>query len=263
MAHRPLSNRIVKIRILPSSPDAGHLQHLVSFVIDGHLAIDAGCIGLCGPPGLQAEITTVVLTHSHLDHVCSLPMFAMNVIDSRGRGIVVSAPAPVLDSLRQDLFNWRLWPDFTSLKIDGRPLVQLAPLEPRRPTAFGGLTVTAIPVNHPVPTVAYLVEDDRSAVVFALDTGPTEEIWEVAARTPHVTTAFVDVAFPDEMSTLAEASGHMTPSLARTEMSRLPVHVRKIASHLKPAYYDRIIHQLDRLAIPNLSIGCPGHEYDS
>jgi cAMP phosphodiesterase len=252
----------VKIRILPSSPDAGHHQYLISFVVDGHLAIDAGCIGLCGPPAAQAGITSVVLTHSHLDHICSLPTFAMNVLDSSGRGIVVSAPSPVIDSLRRDVFNWRVWPDFTALKIDGRPLVQLAPLEPRRPTVFGGLTVTAIPVNHPVPTVAYLVEDDRSAALFALDTGPTEEIWEVASRTPHLTTAFVDVAFPDEMSTLAEASGHMTPSVARTNISRLRVDVRKIASHLKPAYYEQIVDQLGRLAIPNLSIGCPGHEYD-
>ena len=253
----------MKIRIVPSSPDAGHLQHLISFVVDGHLAIDAGCIGLCGSPELQAGITSVVLTHSHLDHICSLPMFAMNVLDSSGRGIVVSAPPPVIDSLRQDVFNWRVWPDFTSLKTGGRPLVQLAPLEPRQPTEFGGLTVTAIPVNHPVPTVAYLVEDGRSAVLFALDTGPTDEIWEIAGRMPHLTTAFVDVAFPDEMSTLAEASGHLTPSLARTEVRRLPVDVRKIASHLKPGYYGQIVDQLGRLTIPNLSVGCPGHEYDS
>jgi cAMP phosphodiesterase len=253
----------VKIRILPSSPDAGHIQHLISFVVDGHLAVDAGCIGLCGPPDAQAGITSIVLTHSHLDHICSLPIFAMNVLDSSGHGIIASAPPAVIDSLRQDVFNWRVWPDFTTLKIDDRPIVQLVPLEPRHPTDFGGTTVTAIPVNHPVPTVAYMVENGRSAVLFALDTGPTEEIWDVAVRTPHLTTAFIDVAFPDEMSTLAEASGHMTPSLARTEIRRLPGHVRKIACHLKPAYYDRIVDQLGRLAIPNLSIGCPGHEYEA
>jgi cAMP phosphodiesterase len=252
----------VKIRILPSSADAGHIQHLISFVVDDHLAVDAGCIGLCGSPDAQARITTILLTHSHIDHICSLPIFAMNVIDSAGRGVVVSAPASVLESLRQDVFNWRVWPDFTSMKIDGRPLVQLDPIEPRRPTQLGALTLTAIPLNHPVPTVAYLVEDGRSAVLFALDTGPTEEIWEVAARTPHLTMVFVDVAFPDEMGTLAEASGHLTPSLVQKEIGGLPEDVRKIASHLKPAYYDRIVDQLRRLAIPNLSIGCPGHEYE-
>jgi cAMP phosphodiesterase len=164
--------------------------------------------------------------------------------------------------LREDVFNWRVWPDFTSLKIDGQPLVQLAPLELRRQTELGGFGVTAIPVNHPVSNVAYMVEDKRSAVLFALDTGPTDEIWDVATRTPHLTTVFVDAGFPDDMGTLAEASGHMTPSLLRTELGRLSASVRKIACHLKPAYYDRIVDQLGGLEIPNLTIGCPGHEYD-
>jgi cAMP phosphodiesterase len=253
----------VKIRILPSSPDAGHLQPLISFVIDGHLAIDAGCIGFCGPPREQARISTIAVTHSHLDHICSLPIFAMNVVDSAARGIVVSAPAAVIDSLRQDIFNWRVWPDFTSLKIGGRPIVELSPIELRHRTELGGFMVTAIPVNHPVPTVGYLVEDERSAALFALDTGPTEEIWEVAARTRHLTTVFVDVAFPEELGTLAEASGHMTPSLACAAVGKLSADVRKIATHLKPAHYDRIVEQLGRLAIPNLSIGCPGNDYEA
>jgi hypothetical protein len=74
---------------------------------------------------------------------------------------------------------------------------------------------------------------------------------------------FVDVAFPDDASALAEASGHMTPSLVREEVSRLPVHVQKIACHLKPGYHDRIVDELGHLAIPGLSIGCPGREYEA
>ncbi len=252
----------MKVRILPSSPDCVHLQHLVSFVVDDRLAIDAGCLGLCGSLEAQARITSVVLTHSHLDHICSLPLFAMNVLDAARRCVQIAAPAAVIDSLSQDVFNWRVWPDFTKIKVEGRPIVTLQVIEPRCPVQIDGFTVTAIPVNHPVPTVGYLVDDGRSAVLFALDTGPTSEIWDVAARTPHLTAAFVDVAFPDEMRTLAEASGHLTPSMMRAEVERLPAGVRKIASHLKPAYYDRIVGELDGLAMANLSIGSPGHDYE-
>jgi len=252
----------VKVRILPSSPDAGHLQHLISFVVDDHLAIDAGCIGLCGTAASQARLTSVLLTHSHLDHICSLPIFAMNVFDAAGRGVVVTAPHAVIDTLQQDLFNWRVWPDFTTVMQNGQPLVRFEPLDVRRPVTFGGLTATAIPLNHPVPAVGYLVEDARSAVLFAVDTGPTDEIWDVAARHPTLTTVFVDVAFPEELASLAEATGHLTPTLARNAVARLPASVRKVAVHLKAGYYDRISAELERLAVPNLVVGCPGHEYE-
>lgn len=252
----------MKIRILPSSPDAGHLQHLISFVVDGRLAVDAGCVGLCGTPRAQTAITAVLLTHSHMDHVCSLPIFAMNVLDCAGLCITAYAPVAVIESLRQDLFNWRVWPDFTALDLEGRPLLTFVPIEPRRQTVIDGLTVTAIPVNHPVPTVGYLIDDGQSAVVFALDTGPTEEIWAVAGGNPRLKAAFIDVAFPDHMSELAQASGHLTPRLVCEQLARLPEAVARIAVHLKPAYHDRIVEELCRAGVPNLSVGRLGHDYE-
>lgn len=252
----------MKVRILPSAPGAEPLQHLVSFVIDGRLAVDAGCIGLCGTPGDQAAITSVLITHSHLDHICSLPIFAMNVADTASRGVTVHAPAAVIEALRQNVFNGRLWPDFTALVVTGKPLLAFEPIVPCRPTRIDGMTVTAVPLNHPVPTVGYLIDDGRSAVLFALDTGPTEAIWRLASRHPRLQAVFVDAAFPDELADLALASGHLTPRLVGDQVAALPAAVSRIAVHLKPAYYSRIVAQLDLAAIPGLSVGCVGMEYE-
>lgn len=252
----------MKVRILPSSPDAGHLQHLISFVVDDRLAIDAGCLGFCGTPRSQAAITTVLLTHSHMDHVCSLPIFAMNVLDCTGLGVTVHASGAVIDALRQDVFNERIWPDFTRLTENHRPLLAFEPVEPRRETTIGGFTVTAIPMNHPVPAVGYLVDDGQSAVLFALDTGPTKEIWEVAARHPRLKAVFIDMAFPDHQRALAEATGHLTPSLAREQLSGMPEAVVKIAAHLKAAYYEQIVEELNCASIRNLSVGRLGFDYE-
>jgi ribonuclease BN (tRNA processing enzyme) len=252
----------VRVRILPSSPGGGELQHLITFVVDGRLAIDAGCLGLCGTPQEQAAITSVFLTHSHADHVCSLPFFAMNVIDATGRGAVAHAPAAVVEALHEDLFNWRTWPDFTALRQDGRPMIELVAIEPRLPVACEGLTLTAIPVNHPVPTVAYVVDDGTAAVLFATDTGPTEEVWAVASRSARLKAAFIDVAFPDELADLAAITGHLTPGLARDEMAQLPAAVLKVAVHLKPALRERVAAQIEALANPNLVIGRMGWDYE-
>jgi len=252
----------VKIRILPSSPDASPLQHLISFVVDARLAVDAGSLGFCGTPAEQASIAHVVLTHSHADHVCSLPIFAMNVCDATGRGITVHGPDDVLESLRQDVFNWRVWPDFTSLSQNGRPMVTLERLAAREPVQLGDLEVTAIPVNHPVPTVAYLIDDGASAVLIAVDTGVTSEVWDVARRHPRLRAAFVDAAFPDDMSELARISGHLTPRLLAEQTAGLPADVVRVAVHLKPAFHERVAADLERAAIPNLTIGRPAHDYE-
>lgn len=252
----------MRVRILPSSPDAGDLQHLITFVVEGRLAIDAGCLGFCGTAREQAAVTSVFLTHSHADHVCSLPMFAMNVFDATGQGATVHAPADVVDCLHEDVFNWRTWPDFTALLNEGRPMIELITIEPRLPVTLDGLTLTAIPINHPVPTVAYLVDDGEAAVLFATDTGPTEEVWAVASRSPRLKAAFVDVAFPDEMEDLAAITGHLTPGLAHREVERLPADVLKVAVHLKPALRERIVSQLDARPVRNLAIGRIGYDYE-
>ncbi len=252
----------MKIRVLPSSPDLPHLQHLISFVVDGRLAIDAGCIGLCGTAASQVAITSVLLTHSHMDHIGSLPSFTINLLDAAGRGVTVHAPPAVIDSLRQDIFNGRVWPDLSLLSIGGQPMLNFVPIPHRQPFVLDGFTVTAIPINHPVPTVGYIVDDGRSAVLFTLDTGPTDEIWEVARAHPRLKAAFVDVAFPDDLRDLALATGHLTPSLVREQVARLPEAVPKLAAHLKPAYYDRIVDELGRAAVPNLSCARLGFDYE-
>jgi cAMP phosphodiesterase len=251
----------VKVQLLPSAPDSAR-QHLISFLIDRRLAVDAGCIGLWGTPQDQAAIRAVLLTHSHIDHVGSLPIFAMNVVDGGGTCARVYAPPPVIETLQQDLFNGRLWPDFTALKQDGVPLLTFEPIEPRQPFTVDGFAITAIPVNHPVPTVGYLIDDGRSAVLFATDTGPTEEIWRVASANPRLTAVFIDVAFPDAMRRWAEGSGHLTPRMALEELRWLPDTVRGLAVHLKASFHERLVEEVNGLRPSRLLLGQTGIDYE-
>ena len=252
----------MKVRILPSSADQTDLQHLITLLVDGHLAIDAGCLGLWGSPADQAGVTGVVLTHSHADHVCSLPMFVMNVADHAGRGVTVHAPRETIEVLRHDVFNGRIWPDFTAVRIDDRPLLEFRRIEPGQPMRIDGLTVTAIPVNHPVPTVAYLVDDGTAAVLAAADMAPTPALWEAARANPRLRAVFLDVAFPDEEGRMAERSGHLTPRLAHAEVARLPGDVARIAVHLKPAFRRRIVEQLTGDGPSGIAVGRIGHTYE-
>src|SRR5262249_42880274 len=142
------------------------------------VAIDSGCLGLYGSPHEQARVKHVFLTHSHLDHLASLPMFLMNTVTGKDDAVTLFGSAAVLDCLRRDLFNDRLWPDFVRISAEGRPYLRLQQLEPGLPVAVAGLRFTPVEVNHAVPTFGFVIEDERSTVVFTSDTGPTEAIWE-------------------------------------------------------------------------------------
>lgn len=253
----------MRVRILPSATDGSDQQYATSFLLNDIVALDAGCVGLYATPAVQATISATVITHSHADHVCSLPTFAMNVIDFCGRASVVWAHDAVLESLREDVFNGRTWPDFLTLMPLGEPIVQLRSIQARRPFELEGLRFTAIPVNHPVPTMGYIIEDQDSAVIICTDSGPTDELWEKARGLEKLTTVFAGVAFPDECELLAEASGHLTPKLLYNQVATLSSSVRIVAVHIKPARREEVIAQLDALGLPNLSVGTSTSVYDS
>jgi ribonuclease BN (tRNA processing enzyme) len=247
----------VQIRLLPSSAAPDHaavFQYLMSYLINDEIAIDAGAIGLYQTPQEQARVRHVFLSHSHLDHVASLPMFLENVYqgDEDGEPVQVYGTAPVLESLQRDLFNDRTWPDFIALSLGGRPFLRLVPIEPDVPVEVAGVRVTPVPVTHVVPTVAFVVEDATAGVAIVSDTGPTEAVWRHLNRLPNLRAVFLEASFPDELAWLADVSQHLTPALFRAEVRKLTARVPLRVIHIKPRHYDRVKRQLEALELPDV-----------
>jgi ribonuclease BN (tRNA processing enzyme) len=253
----------VKVTLVPSAigNDAQN-QYLSSYVVNEAVAIDAGSIGLFHSPREQERIRDIFLTHTHLDHVASLPMFLENVFDESKDCVTLHASAPVIDSLQRDFFNDRIWPDFIGMSASGQQFLRLSTLEANKPVVVAGLRVTPVPVSHVVPTMGFVIEDATSAVVIATDTRPTEEIWQRANLTPRLKAVFLDAAFPNELAWLADVSGHLTPALFAQEAKKLARSVLMIAVHLKARYYVQVARQLLALGIPNLEIGQYGRTYE-
>lgn len=244
-----------------SLDDPRDTQFLTTFLINDKVVLDAGCAGFHGQPREQARINHVFLTHSHADHVCSLPMLVTNARDQRSHSVTVYGHDHVLNCLRTDIFNGRLWPDLLQLVGDGNPFMRLEPLESEETVAADGLRVTPVFVDHVVPTFGYIVEDDGAAVVFCSDTGPTERIWEVARGKPNLKAVFLGASFPEEMAELARVAAHLTPSLFRDEVAKLATPVELLAVHIKPGHRERVVAQLEALDLESLQIGVAGHDY--
>ncbi len=246
----------MKVRILGSSAhDAKHMQYTSSYIIDDVVAIDAGCLGTWGTPQDQQQVRAVFLTHSHVDHVGSLPLFVENVFTPDESCPVIYGHAETIESLRSSIFNDRIWPDFVRLSTPAVPFLRLETLEPEQPVTVFGLKVTPILVDHVVPTFGYVIDDGTCSVIFGGDSGPTKRLWEIACETENLRGVFLEAGFPNSIRWLAATSHHLTPELFAKEVAKIPDGTRIVAVHLKPRYRDEIVQELENLHIAALEIG--------
>lgn len=250
----------MKAILLPSALAAGPYQYLTTFLVNGTLAIDAGSLGLYGSPEDQSRVRHVVLTHAHMDHVASLPIFLENVSDDSADCPTVYAPAEVLEVVRGDLLNDRVFPDFERLSRAGPALVKLETLTPGRSIQVAGLSVTAVAVDHVVPTFGYVVSDATSAFVFVTDTGPTDAIWKLACNTPNLRAVFLEVTFPENQAWLAAVAKHLTPKLFAGEIRKMPAGVAVYAIHLKARCLDKVRAEVAALKLTQVAVLEPGRE---
>jgi ribonuclease BN (tRNA processing enzyme) len=160
----------------------------------------------------------------------------------------------VLDVIHSDVLNDRLFPDFVRLSDSGPPLVRLEPLTPGRPVQVAGLSVTAAEVDHVVPTVAYLVDDGKTAFAFVTDTSPTDAIWALANQCPRLTAVFLEVTFPESEAWLAEVAKHLTPKLFAGEVRKLRPGVKVHAIHLKARCRDELLVEIAALGLPLVTV---------
>jgi ribonuclease BN (tRNA processing enzyme) len=245
----------MEVRILGSSVDAPReRQYASSYLINGVVSIDAGTLGFHGTPQNQARVRHIFLTHSHMDHIASLPVFLENAYDPEQPEVTIHALPQTLDALRRFVFNDVIWPDFVQMRMPGRPFLQLRELRPEQAQEVEGLRVLPVPVNHIVPTVGYIVSDGKSTVVFSGDTAATQRIWELSGEFPAPRSVFLECTFPDEMEQLALISAHLTPSQFGLERAKMPSIERLFAIHLKDRYRQVMEQQLAALRLPELVI---------
>jgi glyoxylase-like metal-dependent hydrolase (beta-lactamase superfamily II) len=65
----------MRVELLSSSIPSSDLQFLVSFLVNDEVAIDAGSLGLLADLRRQQRVKHVFITHEHLDHIATLPVF--------------------------------------------------------------------------------------------------------------------------------------------------------------------------------------------
>lgn len=246
----------MKIRIVGSSVGTGEPhQFLLSYLINDTVSIDAGCIGLMTPLAHQVRIRHIFLSHSHIDHISSLPCFLDNVYTPGPDCVALYGHTATLDALRTDFFNDRIWPDLVRLSELETPFLRMHELACRQPVSVEGLTITPVALDHVVPTFGFVIANDAAAVAIVSDTCPTQRIWDVANAYPQLKAVFLEVSFPNSMDWLASKTKHLTPLLFQQELRKLKHEVEVIAVHIKPSFRAQVAAELGALGLPRLRIG--------
>jgi cAMP phosphodiesterase len=236
-------------------------QFLTSILINQQLAFDAGSIGLVLPLSVQKRVRHVFLSHAHLDHVASLPIFLDHVHDPGGEGPQIYGSTHVLETLQQCFFNDVVWPDLIRLSATPGSFLRLQTITPEIPVDVGEMRVTPVALNHAIPTMGFVIEEPGAAVALVLDTGPTQSIWQRIQRTPNIRAVFVETSFPNRLDWLAQKSCHLTPSRLQQEIRNLPPELPVYVQHIKPAYRDEIEREIAALGSPHIQIARAGREY--
>ncbi len=223
--------------------------NLTSLRINETILIDAGCTAQALSLEEQRKIKAIFLTHSHMDHINSLPFLIENVYDYNVEPLRVYALPHTVYSIRKYLLNNNTWPDFTGLPNNLIPVIEFEEIVPEKPIDMGEVTFIPVEVNHLIPTVGYIIKSVEAAVVWSSDTGPTERIWVLANTLRKLKAVFLETSFPNRMQEIANVSYHLTPATLKEEIEKIRREVPVYLHHIKPLFIDTIKKEIEEMGL--------------
>lgn len=241
----------MKVRILGASGGIGVGRYTTSILIDDDLLIDGG--DGVGTLTLErmSSIRSLFVTHSHLDHVCHIPLLLDGLFEqlaAAGESLVVYGQADTLQAIKANIFNDVIWPDFGRLPVPERPVLTYQEVVPGEIIELGGRKIEMIEMDHIVPAVGYLVTAGEKHFAFSGDTGKTERFWSRLNELDDLALLVVESAYPNEMSELAGLAKHYCPITLASDLQGLRHDPDIYITHLKPGMEDKVCLQLEELS---------------
>jgi len=222
------------LRVLGCSGGVGGQLRTTTLLINDDVLIDAGT-GL-GDLNLQAMscIRHIFLTHSHLDHITSIPFLVDTLFDSIKKPIIIHGLAATINALKKHIFNNVIWPDFSCLPDAEHPVMQYEVMQPGDIVEIDNRKFEMIDVNHIVSGVGYRVESETGSFAFSGDTTTNDTFWAALNKRNKLDLLIVESAFTNKDVKLCHLSGHYCAELLAPDLAKLNHKPAVYISHNKP-----------------------------
>jgi ribonuclease BN (tRNA processing enzyme) len=236
----------MKLKVLGCSGGIGGNLRTTSFLLDHDVLIDAGTGVMDLTVSELKLIDHIFITHSHLDHIASIPFLVDTVGGMRDKPVTLHATDETLNILKQHIFNWLIWPDFTLIPTSDKPYMVYAPFSIGETIDLGGRKITSLPANHVVPAVGFQLDSGLHSLVFSGDTTVNDELWQVVNSIENLSHLIIETAYSNKELDLAVAAKHLVPCLLVEELKKLkkPAHI--YITHLKPGEIELIMCEIER-----------------
>lgn len=245
------------IRFLGSSGSVNIEAYTTCIQVTKNTLIDAGNI-LQGIGEEAKYIDNIFLSHAHLDHIIDIAFLIDNYFAFRKKPLKIYGLPDVVKSIKKYIFNWDIWPDFSSIDLPASNIPALEFVEiniGKRYEVEDNIILIPFLANHTVSCCGYIIEKDNDAILFTGDTYKNKQIWEYINKNKNVKALIIDVSFPDNLVNIAKESKHLTPKLFFEDMKYLKRDDLKIyVNHLKPMYETEIIKDLKKIKISEENI---------
>src|SRR4030043_1729877 len=239
----------MKVLILGAHSSEAEGQRMVSLLVDGTLALDAGGLSSSLSLSEQQKVRAILLTHHHFDHTRDLVTLGANGA-AFPNPVDVYALSHTLDIVNSCLLDGKMYADFSKWPSKEKPFLRLNVIEPFQRQNIQGYDVLPVQMQHAVPCLGFQVtSNDGKSLFYTGDTGPGLAGCR-QQESPQL--LMIEVSGINKSQDFLKSVGHLSAGLLKEELIQFRqikgYLSRVVVIHIPPQFQKEVVQEVEEVA---------------